>query len=71
MLKYYLGATSIKDLASMPSRTLTGWAFGSLSSVSDVASSIDMGTIGRSTSTPCERMESRKMASIAPWCRVI
>ena len=51
-------------------RTLTGRAFGSLSSASSVESSIDVGMMGRSTSRPCARIESRNIASIAPWWRV-
>ena len=47
-------------------RTFTGRALGPLSSSSDFESSSDVGTIGRSTTTPCAFMESKKMDSMAP-----
>lgn len=48
------------------SYTLTGCALGSFSSASDFESSIEVGTIGRSTTTLCAFIESRKIASMAP-----
>ena len=52
-------------------QTFTGRACGSFSSSSDWDSSREVGTIGRSTTTPCAFIESRKMDSMAPWCNVI
>jgi hypothetical protein len=52
-------------------RTRTGRARGSRSASSSVESVMDAGTAGRSTCTPCARIESRKMDSMRPWCSVI
>ena len=51
-------------------RTRTGYASGSFSSIASSDTCKETGMAGLLTSRPNSRIESRNIASIAPWCNV-